>query len=306
MPDLVAAVQDYVSRSLTPIVRHFAERMAVFSVRLEAGEALMKSHADGLNACRREIDAVHMPEVEAIATRAAQLVPMPKNGRDADHDAIVDALVARIGIPQDGTDGKDGRDAPALDEIVRAVLAAMPQPKDGQDGRDAPPLDEIVRAIAAVIPVPKDGEPGRDGAGLEILGAIDPTRIYARGTYATHAGGLVHAVRPTSPLGDDLFAAGWQVITNGLAGISIEHVGERGIVIRCTMTDGRSVPAEISLPVMLYRGVYREDQQYQQGDAVTFGGGIWVARGKPTGKPTVAPEWQLAVKPGRDGKDRDR
>jgi hypothetical protein len=43
--------------------------------------------------------------------------------------------------------GKDGKDSPSLEEIVKAV----PKPKDGKDGRNAPSLQEIVTSVLAEI-----------------------------------------------------------------------------------------------------------------------------------------------------------
>jgi hypothetical protein len=43
--------------------------------------------------------------------------------------------------------GKDGKDSPTLEEIVKAV----PKPKEGKDGRNAPSLQEIVTSVLAEI-----------------------------------------------------------------------------------------------------------------------------------------------------------
>ena len=60
----------------------------------------------------------------------------------------------------------------------------------------------------------------------------------------------------------------------------------------------------IKLPLVYDKGVYKPDQMYERGDAVTYGGSLWIAqrdtneypRGEESG-------WRLAVKKGRDGRD---
>jgi integrin beta 3 len=55
--------------------------------------------------------------------------------------------------------------------------------------------------------------------------------------------------------------------------------------------------------MMIYREVWREGE-YERGDVVTWGGSIFIAQRKPTGKPGDPDSgWRLAVKHGRDGKD---
>jgi hypothetical protein len=61
---------------------------------------------------------------------------------------------------------------------------------------------------------------------------------------------------------------------------------------------------EMRLPVVYDRGVYQAERAYQQGDAVTWGGSLWIAQRDTTGKPgDGSPDWRLAVKKGRDGGD---
>lgn len=129
-------------------------------------------------ALRKQLEAE--PDLDDIATRAAALIPKPKDGRDgekgadgargadgksvapADLEPIVVALVAKavaeIPKPRDGTNGRDGRDGTSVPietvttlvnaEVARAV-AALPKPADGKDGKDGAPG--------------KDGRDGFDG-----------------------------------------------------------------------------------------------------------------------------------------------
>lgn len=55
-------------------------------------------------------------------------------------------------------------------------------------------------------------------------------------------------------------------------------------------------------PTVIYRDVYKEGQQYEPGDMVTWGGSVWHCDKSTTTKPGTD-DWTLAVKRGRDGKD---
>lgn len=62
---------------------------------------------------------------------------------------------------------------------------------------------------------------------------------------------------------------------------------------------------EFEFPVVLDRGVFAEGKAYQEGDAVTWGGSLWIAQRSTEAKPDTADSgWRLAVKRGRDGKDK--
>src|ERR1044072_8144951 len=53
--------------------------------------------------------------------------------------------------------------------------------------------------------------------------------------------------------------------------------------------------------VILDRGVWQEEKDYSQGDAVTWAGSLWIAQRKTNGKPGVGDSgWRLAVKRGAD------
>jgi hypothetical protein len=59
----------------------------------------------------------------------------------------------------------------------------------------------------------------------------------------------------------------------------------------------------LTMPVVIDRGVYQSGKQYEQGDAVTWGGSMWIAKEATEAKPDSGEGWRLAVKRGRDGKD---
>ena len=64
--------------------------------------------------------------------------------------------------------------------------------------------------------------------------------------------------------------------------------------------------AEMAIPTIIDRGVYKAGETYAQGDAVTWAGSLWIAQEKTAEKPDSGQGWRLAVKRGRDGKDASR
>jgi integrin beta 3 len=55
-------------------------------------------------------------------------------------------------------------------------------------------------------------------------------------------------------------------------------------------------------PTMIYRGVYSQGKEYEAGDAVTWGGHVWIAERSTSAKPDQPGEgWRLAVKRGARG-----
>lgn len=60
---------------------------------------------------------------------------------------------------------------------------------------------------------------------------------------------------------------------------------------------------ELDFPVMIYRGVFKQGQEYSVGDTVTWAGHLYYCNEKTGVKPGDGFPWQLAVKKGADGKD---
>lgn len=179
---------------------------------------------------------------------------------------------------EDGHHGKDGSNG--LDGKSGA------DGKDGRDGRDG-----------------KDGANGRDALEIDVLSAIDETRSYPRGTFASHRGGIVRAVRNTDPLTGDLVSAGWSVIVEGLAGFDVvQGEDKRSFTVRREFTSGSVKESVFSMPAMIYRQVYVPGKDYVVGDTVTWDGSLWVCENPTKGQPKLSPDWRLCAKRGSDGK----
>lgn len=93
----------------------------------------------------------------------------------------------------------------------------------------------------------------------------------------------------------------------GFDDLSVEYDGERTVTLKFQRGDVvKSFP--FRMPVVLYRGLYDPSTAYEKGDAVTWGGSMWIARedtrsinpdeNSPAGKKA----WALSVMRGRQGK----
>lgn len=175
-----------------------------------------------------------------------------------------------------GTPGKDGKSV-SLDEILLEMK------------------NEIARQVMKIDP-PKDG---KDAIELEIQPSVDFEKSYPRGIYACHKGGVIRSYKSTQ---ED---HGWEVVLNGVAGVTQKQVDERTVEIVTEMTDGKKETAKFSYPAMIYRGIWKDETKYTRGDTVTFGGSLWhcdnpTEEEKP-GTVNNSKCWTLCAKKGRDG-----
>lgn len=73
--------------------------------------------------------------------------------------------------------------------------------------------------------------------------------------------------------------------------------------IELSFRRGEDVKAfTLKWPTMIYRGVFKDGEQYEAGDCVTWAGSLWHCQSETKEKPGTE-SWTLAAKKGRDGKD---
>lgn len=60
-----------------------------------------------------------------------------------------------------------------------------------------------------------------------------------------------------------------------------------------------------AMPIILYKGVWHPDVEYLPGHLVTFGGSGWHCDKATRTKPGTSDDWTLAIKKGRDARDRN-
>jgi hypothetical protein len=215
---------------------------------------------------------------------------------------LVQEEVAKIPAPESGKDADPELVASLVAEEVQRAVAAIPAPQDGKSVgvEDVAPLiaEEVAKAVAE-IPVPKDGADGKDGSDGR---GVKELLIDREGQLvATMDDGEMKTLGPV--VGRD-----GKPGENGHDGFSLDDfdcqpVDER--TIKLMFTRGEVMHSfELEFPVIIDRGVYKEGESYVRGDAVTWGGSLWIAQAETKAKPDGPDSgWRLAVKKGRDGKD---
>lgn len=146
------------------------------------------------------------------------------------------------------------------------------------------------------------GDPGRDGTGL--AGAVinrEGSLVLTMQDGRTVDLGLVIGCdgkdgKDGAPGRDGL----------GFDDLDIAYDGQRNFSIR--MQRGDAVKSfEFTMPVMIYRGIWKEGTDYSVGDTVTWDGSLWHCHEASNAKPGNGKTgWQLCSKKGRDGKDGER
>lgn len=154
----------------------------------------------------------------------------------------------------------------------------------------------------------KDGAPGRDGRdGVGLAGAVIDREgglmLTLTDGQVCNLGLVVGRDGAAGRDGQD-GAAG----AAGRDGFSLDAfdaaIGEDGRTIVLSFAQGDLTETrELSLAVVLDRGVFKDGGAYEPGDGVTWAGSYWIAQEKTAAKPGDGQAWRLAVKKGRDGKD---
>lgn len=176
--------------------------------------------------------------------------------------------------------------------------------KDGRDGADGEPGAKGQDGTAG-----KDGAPGADGKdGVGLAGALidrGGSLILTLTDGTTRDLGPVVGKNGTNgEPGRD--GADGQNGRDGVDGfgfddLTFDHDGERGFVLRFVKGE-RTKEFAFQVPMVIDRGVYRAGETYQKGDAVSWGGSLWIAQKETAAKPDGGEDWRLSVKRGRDGK----
>jgi hypothetical protein len=144
------------------------------------------------------------------------------------------------------------------------------------------------------------------------------SRIDALQTLAKGEPGPMGPIGPEGPIGrdgrDGLPGLQGEKGTNGIDGkngvdglgfddLALLYNGARDLTFR--FQQGAKVKEfTVTIPMMLYQGVYTESTTYEKGDVVTWAGSTWHCHEPTTMKPgDGSASWKLMVKRGRDGRD---
>jgi hypothetical protein len=264
-----------------------------------------------------------IPDLDGLALKAASLIAPPKDGRDgkdADDDLIVQRVVERaLNVVTEKMQlivaGVDAQIEASVAASILKAVDTLPVPKDGVNGRDGADGRD-----GAAGPAGPQGDRGVDGVngkdGADGLNGKDGVGIAE--TFITKDGELVLTMTDgtTKSVGSIVGAPG----RDGLPG----RTGERGADgidgkdglgfddLRADVDDtGRLVLAfargdrskAFRVPGIVDRGVYKDGESYVAGDAVSWGGSLFIAQQDTTAKPETSPDWRLAVKRGREGRE---
>lgn len=281
---------------------------------------------DGQDGKDADIEAIRR-QIASEVQKSVAAIPPAKDGKDAnpvDTAAIIADVLKQIPTPKDGKDADRDAIRDFIVAEVRASVQAIPPAKDGKPGKDAEPIhpdtialmvvQEVQKAVTS-LPKPVDGRPGdrgsdgRDALEIDILPAINPQKSYPRGTWAQHDNGLIKSLRQTTA-SESLDWSEWNVVVPGSGPLDMEQSADdpRVFTFKEVRTGGQVFTKSFRIPFTIYRGVFRTTEKYMRGDQVTCAGSTWNCWvDNPTSTPgSDSKEWQLAVKAGRDGKNGEK
>lgn len=304
-------------------------------------KAFVKEMAEATRAMvAKELQSV-LSRVDDLDRRLKEL-PTPKDGKDADPEALAVAVLecvnkALAGVPQpkdgrDGINGADGKDG--------APGEPGPPGKDGIDGRDGTPGERGSAGEKGLDG--KDGANGIDGKSVSIKDIADLVRLQVEkavaaipkaldgrngidgksgepGRDAPHIE-IIPAIDLSREYPRGTFAKhanglwrsfettaglkGWDCIVEGLAEVRyVQSDEERQFAVEHVLSSGKTFTKGVHLPAMVYQGVFKDGQAYKRGDTVTWGGSLWHCDEPTSDKPGDGKSWTLCAKKGRDGQD---
>ena len=231
-------------------------------------------------------------ELEIVALSTAKLVKAAVAESMAPLVARIMALEAReLVIGPQGPAGEKG-----LDGAAGSIGPQGPQGEPGARGEAGQVGEKGMDGQHGI-----DGKDGRDG-----LGIADALIDKEHRLVLTLTDGTVKTLGVV--VGRD--GAPGQKGADGIDGrdgfsledFSVSFNGDRRMALAFERGDVRK-SYELDLPHVLYRGVFTEGSTYARGDAVTWGGSVWIANETTTDKPESSKAWRLAVKRGRDGRE---
>ena len=244
---------------------------------VKAATAPLVARIDALEAQVKEDKPIGV-SVESVA---GQIEAVTLRAQEYADEAIANAVAALPEFPET-PEAPELPDIPAMiAEAVEDAVKSIPAPADGKDGEPGERGE--------------NGKPGRDGLDVKDLFRADGGRLVAVMSDGTtkDLGVFVGADGKDGERGQD-----------GADGLGFDDMDfetdEHG---RVTAKFWRGdVVKSVRLPGIVDRGPYRSGEKYIKGDAVSYGGSLWIAQDDTEDKPDGNKSWRLAVKKGRDGK----
>ena len=246
---------------------------------------------------REQVARATAPLIERLATLEAR--PEPKDGTSVTVEDVMPTLLASIPAPIAGEPGT----SVTVEDVMPTLLAAIPAPIAGEPGTSVQ-LDQVLAVITprvdeaiAALPVPKDG----------VSVSLDDVKGLIESNMAGWALDFERRAHDTLGRALDRMPAP----KDGRDATSLEDIdlvlAEDGRTLVVRFLAGDVVREKsIRLATILDRGVFKRGDTYEPGDAVSWGGALWIAQTKTGDSPDESRDgtpWRLAVKKGRDGKD---
>lgn len=201
---------------------------------------------------------------------------------------------------------KFGEELAAIVKAATAPLIARIDQLQEEAARNAARVADLEKALQSVEPGPKGdlGPPGRDGEkgadGVGLAGALidrDGRLVLTLSNgEAKELGPVVGKDGERGKDGADGLGFDDLSFVEDEAGRPVAKF-QRGDVVK-----------SVTLPCIIDRGIYSGKASYLRGDAVTYGGSLYIAqKDAPEGNPCDGNGefWRLAVKKGRDGRDTE-
>jgi hypothetical protein len=238
-----------------------------------------------------------LKRVSELETAVEQLSAMPV----IDYAASVAAAVEAMPKAKDGTSVTLDDVQPMILEAIQAAMILVPAPKDGTSVTvdDVLPMlrAEMLKEISA-LPRPKDGDDGKSVSLDDVVPVLNSWQSAWALDFERRAQELFQKAVDKMPAAKD------GVDGFGLDDFRVE-LDEDGRTLVLSFEHGdRRVEKRLTLPILIDRGVYLPEKEYQRHDGVTYNGGWWTAqKDNPQGKPGTSADWRLTVKKGRDGAD---
>lgn len=246
-----------------------------------------------------ELEARELPDIDKKLAEAMEGII-----DNDDVKAICEQLIGAIPAPviPDFT--------ASIDEKVTVAVSKLEKPKDGKSvtlDEVAPLIEEAVRKEVDKIPPAKNG-----------IDALVPMIDREGNLVFTMSDGSVKTVgKVVGDHGNDVDMKAVELRVKELFdawpkpkdGFSLKHFDasmiDEGRTLLLKFADEElAFTCELPMQTMIYRGVFREGQEYKQGDTVTWGGHLYHCDTDTTDKPDGEQRcWTLAVRRGRDGKD---
>lgn len=230
----------------------------------------------------------------------------PLKAENAELKARLKAIEDRP-LPEKGEPGDRGADGVSPDpEAVMASLVPF---------AEAMVAEKVAAAVAAIPPAEKgekgesgdagpQGAPGRDGAdgkdGTDGRGVKDLLIDREGQLVATMSDGEMKVLGPV--VGSD--GKRGKDGRDGFDLTSFETVvldDDRTVEFKFISGEHEHI-ATMKWPNAIYRGVFKDGEEYDRGDMATWAGSLWHCD-VPTKEKPGTESWTLACKKGRDGKD---